>query len=93
LIRGLLNGSYNLSYSRSGFNTNYSIITISGSDVTNANKTLVGIPATVTSPSSRGGGGSSGRGGGGGTSGEDFLNIIVKEKYDMFIYKDIVWQS
>ncbi|MDO8724852.1 MAG: PGF-pre-PGF domain-containing protein, partial [Candidatus Methanoperedens sp.] len=90
LIRGLLNGSYNFSYSRSGFYTNYSMITISGSDVTIANMTLVGIPAIAPSPSSGGGGGSSGGGGGGGTSGENFLNIIVKEKYDLFIYKDIV---
>ncbi len=91
LISGLLNGSYNFSYLRSGFNTNYSIITIHGSDVTIANMTLVGIPATVTSsPPSSGGGSSSGGGGGGGTSGENFLNIIVKEKYDLFIYKNIV---
>ena len=92
LISGLLNGSYNFSYSRSGFNTNYSIITISGSDVTIANMTLVGIPVTVTSlpPSSGGGGGSSSGGGGGGTSGEDFTNILLKEKYDLYIYKDIV---
>jgi PGF-pre-PGF domain-containing protein len=92
LIRGLLNGSYNFSYSKSGFETNYSIITISGSDATIANMTLVGIPATVAShPPSSGGGSSSGGGGsGGGTSGENFTNIIMKEKYDLYIYKDIV---
>jgi hypothetical protein len=35
-----VNGSYNFSYSKSGFNTGYSIITISGSNVANANKTI-----------------------------------------------------
>ncbi|VVB85693.1 Cell surface glycoprotein [uncultured archaeon] len=47
-----------------------------------------------TSSSGSGGIGSSsgggGGGGGGGTSGENFSNIIVKEKYDLFIMKDKV---
>jgi PGF-pre-PGF domain-containing protein len=41
-------------------------------------------------PGNSGSSGSSGGGGGGGTSSEDFSNIIVKEKYDMFIFKDKV---
>ncbi len=50
---------------------------------------------TVTAPAGgnvppSGGGGSSGGGGGGGTTGENFSNIIVKEKYDEAIFKDIV---
>jgi PGF-pre-PGF domain-containing protein len=44
------------------------------------------LPSNPSSSSNSGGGG----GGGGGTSGEDFKNIIVKEKYDLHIYKDIV---
>ena len=175
LIRGLLNGSYNFSYLKSGFNTNYSLITISGSDFKNANMTIfdttppdkvtglvydtpspttvnmswnstanashyqifrnssqigttqnsywndtgieIGILyqywvrandsynnwgenssnlsvrtafSTTPPPSSGGGSSSGGGGGGGGTSGENFTNIIVKEKYDLQIYKDIV---
>ena len=50
MITGLLNGSYNFSYAKDGFNTGYSIITISGSDVTGANKTILDTtpPAQVT---------------------------------------------
>ncbi|MDW7725596.1 MAG: PGF-pre-PGF domain-containing protein [Candidatus Methanoperedens sp.] len=44
------------------------------------------LPSNPQGPSSGGGGG----GGGGGTSGENFANIMVKEKYDLYIYKDIV---
>ncbi|MCX9013166.1 MAG: DUF5011 domain-containing protein, partial [Candidatus Methanoperedens sp.] len=40
IISGLVNGSYNFSYSKDGYNTDYSIITIDGSDVTNGNKTI-----------------------------------------------------
>jgi len=36
-----------------------------------------------------GGGSSGGGGGGGGTSGENFTNIEIKEKYDRFINKDV----
>ncbi len=42
--------------------------------------------STVTYTSSSGGGG----GGGGGLSGENYTNIEVNEKYDMYIYKDKV---
>ena len=175
VITGLLKGSYNFSYSKPGFNTDYSIIDISGSDIKNANKkisdttppdqvtglvsnaaqttvnlrwnsagnashyqvfrnsSLIGttqnaywndtgleigityqywvrandsynnwgpnsstlsvktsVTATTPPPSSGGGSGGGGGGGGGGTSGENFTNIMVKEKYDKYIYKDIV---
>ncbi len=43
-------------------------------------------PAPPSSSGSSGGGG--GGGGGGGTSGENFSNIELKEKYDLFINKD-----
>ena len=42
-------------------------------------------PNTPTTPSSSGGGGG---GGGGGTSGENYSNIQLKEKYDLHIFKD-----
>jgi PGF-pre-PGF domain-containing protein len=51
---------------------------------------LIGTAVTATTPPPSSSGGSSGGGGGGGTSGENFTNIIVKEKYDLQIYKDIV---
>jgi len=51
---------------------------------------LVGsYPVSSTPPTSSSSGGGGG-GGGGGTSGENFSNIILKERYDKFIYKDIV---
>ncbi|MCZ7397783.1 MAG: hypothetical protein O8C59_04675, partial [Candidatus Methanoperedens sp.] len=37
---GLLNGSYNFSYSKPGFDTDYSLVIISGSNVVNSNKTI-----------------------------------------------------
>ncbi|VVB54263.1 Uncharacterised protein [uncultured archaeon] len=48
-ITGLLNGSYNFSYTKAEFNTGYSIITISGSDI-NEDKTILDTtpPARVT---------------------------------------------
>ena len=39
-ITNLSNGTYNFSYSKAGFNTDYLEITISGADNTSANKTL-----------------------------------------------------
>lgn len=45
-------------------------------------------PTQKSSTSSSGGGG--GGGGGGGTSEENFSNIILKEKYDLYIMKDKV---
>lgn len=39
-ITGLLSGTYNFSYSKAGFNSSYLEITISGTDVLNANKTI-----------------------------------------------------
>ncbi len=55
------------------------------------------VPAKATinilpNKNNNGNGGKSGGGGGGGgsgTSGEDFLNIEVREKYDLFINKDL----
>ncbi len=41
-----------------------------------------------TTGSSGGSSGGGGGGGGGGTSGENYSNIEVKEKYDLFIFKD-----
>ncbi len=41
-----------------------------------------------TGSSGGGSGGGGGGGGGGGTSGENYSNIEVKEKYDLFIFKD-----
>ncbi len=46
--------------------------------------TLSAASTTTTSSGSSGGGG----GGGGGTSGENYSNILVKEKYELYIYKD-----
>jgi hypothetical protein len=40
LITGLLNGTYNLSYSKAGFNTGYLEVTINGADDTTANTTI-----------------------------------------------------
>ncbi len=46
-------------------------------------------PSSLPAPSSGGSsGGGGGGGGGGGTSGENYTNIEVKEKYDLFIFKD-----
>lgn len=59
-------------------------ITVSGETTT----TLTG-GSTVTYTGTGGQGGSSG-GGGGGPSGENFTNIEVNEKYDLYIYKDKV---
>jgi hypothetical protein len=39
-ITGLVNGVYNFSYSKAGFNTGYSVVTVSGANIVNANKTL-----------------------------------------------------
>ncbi|SNQ60491.1 IPT/TIG domain-containing protein [Candidatus Methanoperedens nitratireducens] len=52
LITGLLNGTYNFSYSKAGFNTGYLEITISGSDINNANLTIYDTtpPDSVTNP-------------------------------------------
>ncbi len=50
---------------------------------------LIGVQTKTTVPSSNSGGGSSGGGGGGGgASGENYTNIVIKEKYDLSIYKD-----
>jgi len=51
---------------------------------------LAGSKIPVTSYSPPSGGGSGGGGGGGGTSGENFSNVELKEKYDLSIFKDIV---
>ncbi len=53
---------------------------------------LVGalIPTATPAPPPSGGGGSGGGGGGGGASGENFSNVIVREKYDEAIFKDKV---
>ncbi|MCX9012915.1 MAG: carboxypeptidase regulatory-like domain-containing protein [Candidatus Methanoperedens sp.] len=50
LITGLLNGTYNISYSRAGFNTGYLEVTINGADNTSADKTIYDTtpPAQVT---------------------------------------------
>jgi PGF-pre-PGF domain-containing protein len=49
-----------------------------------------GIAGTVTTSQSPSGGGSSGGGGGGGGGGsaENYSNILVKEKYELYIFKD-----
>ncbi len=44
--------------------------------------------ASTTTTSSSSGGGSSGGGGGGGGSAENYSNIVVKEKYELYIFKD-----
>lgn len=46
------------------------------------------IIAPSSSPPSSGGGSSSGGGGGGGGSAENYSNILVKEKYELYIFKD-----
>ena len=56
----------------------------SSTSVINGNITVTGSKYQPPSSSSR----SSGSGGGGGSSGEAYENIIVKEKYDLNIYKD-----
>ena len=43
---------------------------------------------TTTTPGSGGSGGSGGGGGGGGGSAENYSNILVKEKYELHIFKD-----
>ena len=50
LITGLSNGTYNISYSRPGFNTGYLEVTISGFDLSNQNKTIYDTtpPSQVT---------------------------------------------
>ncbi|MCX9083613.1 MAG: carboxypeptidase-like regulatory domain-containing protein, partial [Candidatus Methanoperedens sp.] len=52
LITGLVNGTYNFSYSRAGFNTDYLEVIISGADNTSANKTIYDTtpPASISSP-------------------------------------------
>ncbi|MFZ3166281.1 MAG: carboxypeptidase-like regulatory domain-containing protein, partial [Candidatus Methanoperedens sp.] len=49
-ITGLINGTYSFSYSKTGFNTGYSDVAVSGADVINANKTIYDTtsPAQVT---------------------------------------------
>lgn len=50
-----------------------------------------GVAGTVTStttPSGSSSSGSGGGGGGGGTSGENYSNIVVKEKYEQYLFKD-----
>ncbi|MCX9085931.1 MAG: carboxypeptidase-like regulatory domain-containing protein, partial [Candidatus Methanoperedens sp.] len=51
-ISGLVNGTYNFSYSISGFNTDYLEVTIAGADNTSANKTIYDTtpPASISSP-------------------------------------------
>ncbi|MCZ7372212.1 MAG: PGF-pre-PGF domain-containing protein, partial [Candidatus Methanoperedens sp.] len=56
------------------------------------NYMALNTPTPTPPPGSDGSGGSSvggGGGGGGGTSGENFSNIEIKEKYDLFINKDL----
>ncbi|VVB86953.1 Uncharacterised protein [uncultured archaeon] len=50
LINGLINGTYNLSYSKAGFNTGYLEITINGADNTTANTTIYDTtpPASIS---------------------------------------------
>ncbi|VVB86951.1 CarboxypepD_reg-like domain protein [uncultured archaeon] len=54
LITGLLNGTYNFSYSRPGFNTGYLEVTINGADNTSANTTIYDTtpPASVSNTTS-----------------------------------------
>ena len=51
LITGLLNGTYNFSYSKSGFNTGYLEVTINGADITTVNTTIYDTtpPASINS--------------------------------------------
>ncbi|HWR26276.1 MAG TPA: PGF-pre-PGF domain-containing protein, partial [candidate division Zixibacteria bacterium] len=51
------------------------------------NELLVSFPG-IDMPPSSGGGGPSGGGGGGGASGENYSNIVLREKYEEAIYKD-----
>jgi len=44
-ITGLLNGLYNFSYTKADFARSYLEVTVSGADVTNANKTLTSLPS------------------------------------------------
>ena len=46
---GLVNGTYNITASKSGFHTNYTIQTISGADIQHANVTLIVDPAPLIS--------------------------------------------
>ncbi len=50
IITGVVNGTYNFSYSKIGFNTGYSVVTINGADNTSANKTIYDLtpPVQVT---------------------------------------------
>jgi len=50
LVAGLVNGTYNFSYSKAGFNTDYLEVTIAGADNTSANKSIFDFtpPASVT---------------------------------------------
>ena len=57
-ITGLVNGTYNFSYSKSGFNTGYLEVSIRGADVANANMTIYDTLVPVIE-----GGGSDGSGG------------------------------
>ena len=66
----------------SGFDT----ISIMGTNTTN----LIGTPTSTLSGPNAGGSSGGGGGGGGGTSGENFSNIEIKEKHDLYIYKDKV---
>jgi len=52
LITGLVNGTYNFSYSKYGFNTDYMELTINGADNTTANKTIYDTtaPSSVSTP-------------------------------------------
>ncbi len=69
--------------------------TVSGSDTINitggvSTTNLIGTPTSTFSGPSGSSSGGGGGGGGGGTSGENFSNIEIKEKHDLFIYKDKV---
>ncbi len=52
LITGLLNGTYNFSYSKTGFDVGYLEVTINGIDYINANKTIYDTtsPTSVSNP-------------------------------------------
>jgi len=66
-----------------------SIMNVAAIEVTGAGtntNTVTGGTTVTYSPSSGAGGG----GGGGGLSGENYTNIEVNEKYDLYIYKDRV---
>ncbi|HEY9205187.1 MAG TPA: PGF-pre-PGF domain-containing protein [Candidatus Methanoperedens sp.] len=82
---------YNISTSAWEALTIYERNTIADYIIANASHfstfALIGVPTTTTPTSSSSGGGGGG-GGGGGASGENYSNIIVKEKYDKHIYKD-----